>query len=542
MPDWGTLVADSKGVLHDLALESFDTLSKNVRQPLNSTDKLLTDSFTTTYKKLKTHIQGTLGLDPEEGISLENIARQVGSQLKSQATRIGVEAAVGFAASKAASLEGPLGMLLSEAVTIATSEFAAYFLDKQHFKTGQWVFLDYGTQTRHINDNPKVVQLSQGFDMFSSSSYTIIPDELDYSVEAKHSIGFILGQDESTYEWNVFSFLTGREERIHEEKIRACPVDFAARLDANSDFSKVREVLFLKDHDPTLRTYIPTEPGQTVWLAKEPYTILEQSGDEWVLEANDGRHIRAHESDLSPGKTTSNTTWDHDSIHLGGYRTSDAIYSGQWVWIPAGDMIKNLIHQRRRMSAVVPDVFQQMGPDNKVLALVKSVEGKTVHLVRAYDGELVDIEQPNVVGTSNTIGGLLDHNEKLSDWKEMTLDGYNPKFQLPGKSQPMLTLGLGLYEGEELHKMAPVTKRPQLEARSTIKEPITSTSGASDLVSKRYKINLEDEAQNDAALTGIRANDVTEIILEKSTGPSISGSGGPLMVLLAVGVAWAFFA
>ena len=57
----------------------------------------------------------------------------------------------------------------------------------------------------------------------------------------------------------------------------------------------------MKDHDPTLKTYIPTEPGQTVWLEKKPYKIVEQSGEEWVLEGNDGTHVRAHESDLYAG-------------------------------------------------------------------------------------------------------------------------------------------------------------------------------------------------------------------------------------------------
>ena len=56
-----------------------------------------------------------------------------------------------------------------------------------------------------------------------------VPDDLDYKTEAKHAIGFILEKRSSGYEWSVFSFLSGKEETLHEDKIRPCPETFAAR-------------------------------------------------------------------------------------------------------------------------------------------------------------------------------------------------------------------------------------------------------------------------------------------------------------------------
>ena len=106
MPDWGTLVADSKGILHDVALESFDALSKNIRQPLNTTNKLLTETFDTTWKSFRKRIQGTLGLDPEEGLTLETVSK-LADTLKGNVARFGVETVVGYVASKAANI-GPV--------------------------------------------------------------------------------------------------------------------------------------------------------------------------------------------------------------------------------------------------------------------------------------------------------------------------------------------------------------------------------------------------------------------------------------------------
>ena len=541
MPDWGTLISDSKGILHDVALESFDSLSKNVRQPLNTTNKLLTETFDTTWKSFRKRIQGTLGLNPEEGLTLESVSK-LGETLKGQAARFGVETVVGYVASKAANLEGPLGILMSEAVTIATTEFSAYFLGKQNFKRGQWVFLDCGTQTRHINDNPTVIQINEENDFFGSGSYAVIPDELDYSTEARHAIGFVLGQEPSGYEWAVFNFLSGKEEKFHDEKIRACPEDFATKLDANPDFSSVREVLFLKDHDPTLKTYIPTEKGQTVWLDKKPYKILEQAGEEWVLEGNDGTHLRVHESDLMPGRTATNTKWNHDTMHLGSYRVSDAIYSGQWVWIPAGDFVQTMIDGKRRRMQAVPAALHRMGPENKILAMVKSVEGEMTHLVRAYDGEPVDVLCKDVIGTSNEVEGLLDHDKDLASWKEMTLDGVSSKFLVPGKFHPMLTLGLGEFDDEELAAagMAPVTKLPMETADEDITEPIVTDGGAQDKVDARALTDLQDLQQEEQFLYNERPGDIETYTTASSS--SSGGSGGMLMVVLAVGIAWSLYA
>ena len=540
MPDWGTLIADSRGILHDVAKNSFDSLTKDIRQPLNPTQKLLSESFTTTFDQFKKRMGEKFNVDVSHGVTLESVSSQIGAQLKNTATRMGVEAAVGLVAAKVATLEGPVGLILSEAVTIATGEFANYFASKQDFKPGQWVFIDVGEKTRHVNENPKVIELREDSDIFGDQGFAVIPDDLDYSTEAQHTIGFVLGQETAgDFLWNVFSFKSGQEERIHNEKLRPCPEAYATTLDDNPDFSSVREVLFMKDHDPTLKTYIPTEPGEVVWLDKKPCTIIEQAGKEWVVETRTGKHIHVSEGDLLAGKTLSNTRWNHDTMHLGSFtsRSPDALYSGEWVWIPAGDLIKKIIGKRRRMGSV-PAILQKMRPENQVLALVKSIEGETVHLVRAFDGEPIDLPQKEVKGSSSAIESSLDHDKELMQWKEDTLDtDKNPKFHPPGSIHPMLALGLGELDDEELRniEMQPSTVKALPDALEQIASPINVFDSATDKVAKRDLTHVEDENEQLQNFFDTRGDFKAGLVEVGQNPDTVGGGGSGAMVMLMIG-------
>ena len=197
--------------------------------------------------------------------------------------------------------------------------------------------------------------------------------------------------------------------------------------------------------------------------------------------------------------------------------------------------------KRRRMQAV-PAALHRLGPENKILAMVKSVEGEMTHLVRAYDGEPVDVLCKDVVGTSNEVEGLLDHDKNLASWKEMTLDGVSSKFLVPGKFHPMLTLGLGEFDDEELAAagMAPVTKLPIQDAAEDMMEPIVTAGGARDKVDSRAVTDLQDLQEEEQFLYNERATGI-ETYTVTSTN-SASGSGGMLLVVLAVGIAWSLYA
>ena len=73
--------------------------------------------------------------------------------------------------------------------------------------------------------------------------------------ETTHSVGFVLGSENNDYLWSVFEFSTGREKVFSDDKLRPAPHSLAQQLDDNPEFSLIREIRFMKDHDPTLKSY-----------------------------------------------------------------------------------------------------------------------------------------------------------------------------------------------------------------------------------------------------------------------------------------------
>ena len=55
MPDWGTRIIDAGGSFHDVAKNAFDSLTSKARQPLNTTNAALRESFADTFSSFKKH-------------------------------------------------------------------------------------------------------------------------------------------------------------------------------------------------------------------------------------------------------------------------------------------------------------------------------------------------------------------------------------------------------------------------------------------------------------------------------------------------------
>ena len=113
----------------------------------------------------------------------------------------------------------------------------------------------------------------------------------------------------------MLQFSVGEEETFHDEKIRPCPQELSKKLDENENFSTVREVRFLKDHDPTLKSYIPRNPGDRVWLNGTVHVVLQQMGREWIVESEAGTQTAVHESELLAGKTLVSSIWDSQILY-----------------------------------------------------------------------------------------------------------------------------------------------------------------------------------------------------------------------------------
>jgi len=534
MPDWGTRIVDAGGSFHELTKNAFDSLSNKSRQPLNATNEILRESFDKTFGAFRKRASQEFGLDIDEGIDLENISKKILSGVSENVVRFGTEAIGGAILSKIGGAEGPLGLLVTEAITIAGAEFTRAIMGKHSYEPGQWVLLDLGSKPVQINRQAKVIQVSEGHSIWGDD-YIDLPDDIDYQEEAHHGIGFIMGVRD-TYTWAVFNFANGNEEDFHESKIRPATDALALRLDQNDEFSAVREIKFLKDHDPTLKSYVPTDPGETVWFQGKPYTIVQSSGTEFVIEDRSGTRKCVTLEALTAGKRLTTASWRQGSLSHGSFtsKSPDTLFSGQWVWIPAGkefvDVVKDKTY-RRRMGAV----STQLGGLNErkdILALVEYVDGDRVHLVRAFDGKHITDPIKVVHGVKSDVANTLNHKLTSKLFKKRALDGHDTSVLPMGGTMPALSLGIGAPDLTEYVSA-------DMEAHMRVQEPpnplqsvIVATDPSGINAENRRVVEAEDLLREitdyDATHGGYK---VSYQAPEHSSGGS--GSGGTAMFLIA---------
>ena len=147
MPDWGLKISDAAGSLHDLAKNAFDSLTADARPPLNLTEKALNQNFGKTFQTLKEKAMSNLGIELTGDITVENLSSLVmdkvmGAQLAGDVIVSGLTNAIG-------DIDGPIGMLLSEAASLAISAFENK-AEHHIYSPGQWVLIDNGQRSRAI--------------------------------------------------------------------------------------------------------------------------------------------------------------------------------------------------------------------------------------------------------------------------------------------------------------------------------------------------------------------------------------------------------
>ena len=473
-------------------------------------------------------------------LTLESLGDKLKTTARDAALQIGTDAAVAMAGKYALELEGPLGILISEAATLAIGAFEKK-LGKTQYKPGQWVFIDVGSQTHHINEKPKIIEIASQaigslWGLGDNDEFAIVPEELDLTATpAEHAIGFFLGVDkDSDYLNDCFNYKTGQIERIHDDKLRPCPESLAKKLD-ESEFSTVREVLFMKEHDPTLKSYLPTDPGDKVIMDGKTYCLLRQAGDEFVLEdQEDGKEILVHSSEIIGGKVDNNTSWDHAKLHIGSFsqRANDALFRGEWVWIPKGDLLEKIESKFHRRLLKAPDILAKMGPNDKVLGLVESIEGDKVNVVRAYDGSKFQYPQSNVYGTSSALNYTLVRQKSTKNWRQAVLRGFDPSVNPLSVSHPYLALGIG----EEIPEMP---RDATMYPTARVTQSGTEDDMTNSFKAKVGKLNVNDQLVgmqdklDDEAQLHKYAQQYTVETDNTPESSSSGGSGASFLIILA---------
>ena len=400
MPDWGLKISDAAGNLHDLATNAFDSLSVETRPALNLTEKALNQSFGKTFTALKAKAMSNLGIPDDTDITVENLSGLVMEKVMDAAGKLAGDVIVSGITSAVGDIEGPIGMLISEAATLAISAFEN---EEEHhiYSPGQWVLVDSGQRSRAINQKKGVVQLEKHTSLWGDSYYEV-PGEMDFE-ETTHSIGFIMGSENNNYLWTVFLFSTGRETVLHEDKLRPAPRQLAERLDDNPELSLIREIRFMKDHDPTLKSYLPTDIGAHVYFKGERNSVVQCKGKEYVIENEQGLRRAVNAAELKAGTTLNSSAWNRETIALGTFNSlsPDTLFSGEWVWIPAGNKFVDSLESKskRRLQEVV-NVGEMIAPEGKILGMVTKIQGQKVSVVRAFDGETVRYDQESITPAS----------------------------------------------------------------------------------------------------------------------------------------------
>ena len=124
----------------------------------------------------------------------------------------------------------------------------------------------------------------------------------------------------------------------------------------------------------------------------------------------------------------------------------------------------------------------------------------------------------------------------------MVQPGVNSKIDLPSQKHPMLTLGLGELDDEQLdtYKMLPQTKVRQ-DITGSAFEPVYKTDAMAQEVANKKLQFMRDEEENQMMLTGDRTHELVPVYQARgSDEPSIGGGSGPLLLIIGIAVVYTF--
>jgi hypothetical protein len=135
-----SFIQSAHGKLKDAFRQKYSNIIGSVTGGMNSGSPLRI-STNEQFINLKTAIKNEIGIDVEHGLVLEDIVSDAKEFLKSTVGRLTVETGVAYVAKEALALEGPLGVLLSEGVSIAGGE-VMNALSLRHSFSGVLLTLD----------------------------------------------------------------------------------------------------------------------------------------------------------------------------------------------------------------------------------------------------------------------------------------------------------------------------------------------------------------------------------------------------------------
>ena len=437
MPSYGTKIADFKGVLHDVSKSAFDALAM---QDVDGDLKTATDPFRETINKYLKKVG--LEVDWTEPGAVEKLLKNTAAKVAAAyAGKVVASAAAVLAGEEivAAEIAGPIGALvglITEVAIVAFNRLRDY-TPKGGYQPGSWVMIDNGAKTvsRKVE---RAISWGEAA-MFGDAP---IREDLEFDREEDYSIGFIMGPGPEQGEWTVFNFKIAEEETLAKHKLRPCDEETARQLDGNPEMSIVRELKFVEDDEAFLAGFLPTKPGSQVLFQGKPYRIVRTEGEHVVIENEHGDQLSTNINNLVRGRVSSNISQNiKDGKPVAdGFSTQplDAIYRGQWIWVPPS------IDQKVR--------FPEM---QRSLAVVVNLEGNRVRGVHCIDGKIWQVGENQIEAADiPTIVATISGIKEFTNFRARCTSGRASESELilyaPGKKYPYVCMGVGQSEGRDV--------------------------------------------------------------------------------------------
>ena len=341
---------------------------------------------------------------------------------------------------------------------------------------GQFILINNGTVPIHRTERRRMIWESLGRAM-ATDSFGMGTDPareasfIDAMPEYMISEGFVIGRGDKPNHVRVFNFETFREEDIDIDEISGMSAIRENKIETNPILSGIRDLKFEQQPSAKMDSNVPTDPGTEVILDGFLYHVVITEGDLALIEDVHGQRKSVSIGELKPGRTRHTNSWNYRKGRpfLGGFSGSKAaVYTGQWVWVPARSFIQE-----------AGEAFE--------LGVVWKIDYNGAYVVLGIDG-VVDVAQ-KVWPLSRQLVQTVELDKEFMEFKRRALEGGDTEGKNLGGSHLDFCLG-NTYESMAEFP-TPLTKGVRVTEGDPVEE---------DSVGGTFETAVEHDAREELAL------------------------------------------
>ena len=318
-------------------------------------------------------LMGRFGIDEEQYTAVMGVAK---SALAIVAEKGAVEALTVVGASlpmifgKGLAKGNPWGIAIGTILDVAGN---IYRLSKgevtigtpgQSFAVGQWVAIDNGGKTPSVVEDafgslgkhrrgdeeadsaeldwPEWDRRRLGAKAGTQPSFPgALAHDLELKVVHDISTGFYIGPGAEPGMVSVFNFSTNRDEDVYSKNVRVVEGEDSKKLDTDEFASEVKKLRFQPPPGKTSGSNVVLDPGTEVVLEGREggrrYWVVSAIGRDVIIEDKNGMQSMCDISELTPGRTTTTTSYSYRPEGAVASTFTDpgesSLYAGQYIWV-----------------------------------------------------------------------------------------------------------------------------------------------------------------------------------------------------------------